>query len=431
MRKNSVDIITLGCSKNLVDSEKLMAQLRAEGLTVRHDPDKVDASVVVINTCGFIGDAQEESIQMILECCELKKRKKIGKLYVMGCLSEKYLADLKQEIPEVDRFFGKFDWTGILKEIGRTWHEELADERVVTTPSHYAYLKIAEGCNRNCSYCAIPIMTGKYQSRPMEEIVREAESLVAQGVWEIQLIAQDLTYYGLDRYHKAEIAELTRRISDIPGLKWLRLHYGYPNQFPMDLLDVMRERDNVCKYLDLALQHISDPVLKRMHRNITGAETEELIAKIRKEVPGIHLRTTLMVGFPGETEEDFEKLVDFVKRTRFERMGAFAYCEVDGTYSALHYEDDVPEDVKQARLSRLMRVQQNISDEINAAKIGKSFNTMIDRLEGDYYIGRTEFDSPEVDPEVLVKADVELECGRFYSVRVTDSDAFDLYGSIE
>lgn len=431
MKKDSVDIITLGCSKNLVDSEKLMAQLRAEGLTVRHDPDKVNASIVVINTCGFIGDAQEESIQMILECCELKKKGKIERLYVMGCLSEKYMEDLKIEIPEVDHFYGKFNWPEVLKEIGRVWHEELSNERVITTPSHYAYLKIAEGCNRNCSYCAIPIMTGKYQSRDIDNIVAEARMLVSKGVREIQLIAQDLTYYGLDRYHKASIAELTRRISDIPGVDWLRLHYGYPNQFPMELLDVMRERDNVCKYLDLALQHISDPVLKRMHRNITGQQTEDLIARIREIVPGIHLRTTLMVGFPGETEEDYGKLVDFVKRTRFERMGAFAYCEVDGTYSALNFKDDVPEDVKQSRLSMLMRVQQNISEEISSQKIGKSFKTMIDRLEGDYYIGRTEFDSPEVDPEVLVKASVELECGQFYNVRVTDTDAFDLYGSIE
>lgn len=431
MKKDSVDIITLGCSKNLVDSEKLMAQLRAEGLTVRHDPDKVNASIVVINTCGFIGDAQEESIQMILECCELKKKGKIERLYVMGCLSEKYMEDLKIEIPEVDHFYGKFNWPEVLKEIGRVWHEELSNERVITTPSHYAYLKIAEGCNRNCSYCAIPIMTGKYQSRDIDDIVAEAKMLVSNGVREIQLIAQDLTYYGLDRYHKASIAELTRRISDIPGVDWLRLHYGYPNQFPMELLDVMRERDNVCKYLDLALQHISDPVLKRMHRNITGQQTEDLIARIRELVPGIHLRTTLMVGFPGETEEDYGKLVDFVKRTRFERMGAFAYCEVDGTYSALNFKDDVPEDVKQSRLSMLMRVQQNISEEISSQKIGKSFKTMIDRLEGDYYIGRTEYDSPEVDPEVLVKASVELECGQFYNVRVTDTDAFDLYGSIE
>ena len=431
MRLGSVDIITLGCSKNLVDSEKLIAQFKAEGIKVRHDPDKVSAQTVVINTCGFIGDAQEESINMILECAELKKAGKIGRIYVMGCLSQKFMSELKAEIPEVDGWYGKFDWNGILKEMGRKWHGEIENERVITTPSHYAYLKIAEGCNRGCSYCAIPLMTGHYRSRSQEDILDEARKLVAKGVKEIQLIAQDLTYYGLDTDHRHTLADLVRRLSDLKGVEWLRLHYGYPNDFPMDLLPVMRDRDNVCKYMDIALQHISDPVLKRMHRNITSKETRDFLAGIRAQVPGIHLRTTLMVGFPGETDDDFNELVDFVRQERFERMGAFAYCQVDGTYSALHYKDDVPDDVKQARLSRLMRVQQDISADISASKVGKTFKTMIDRLEGDYYIGRTEYDSPEVDPEVLIKADAELPIGRFVNVRVTEADAFDLYGTVE
>ena len=430
MRHNSVDIITLGCSKNLVDSEKLIAQFRAEGLKVRHDPDKVSAETVVINTCGFIGDAQEESINMILECTELKKAGKIGRLYVMGCLSQKFHKELMTEIPEVDGWYGKFDWGGILKEMGHKWHGEIENNRVITTPSHYAYLKIAEGCNRGCAYCAIPLMTGKYQSRSQDDILDEAQKLVAKGVKEIQLIAQDLTYYGTDVAHKPTIAELVQRLSDIPGIKWLRLHYGYPNSFPMDLLPVMRERDNVCKYMDIALQHISDSVLKRMHRNITAQETHDLLARIREEVPGIHLRTTLMVGFPGETDDDYAQLLDFVKEQRFERMGAFAYSEVEGTYSALHYKDDIADEVKQSRLSRLMRIQQEISASINEAKVGKTFKTMIDRLEGDYYVGRTEFDSPEVDPEVLIKADRVLPVGHFVNIKVTEADAFDLYGTV-
>ena len=430
MRHNSVDIITLGCSKNLVDSEKLIAQFRAEGLKVRHDPDKVSAEAVVINTCGFIGDAQEESINMILECCELKKAGKIGRLYVMGCLSQKFHKELMAEIPEVDGWYGKCDWGGILKEMGRKWHGEIENDRCITTPPHYAYLKIAEGCNRGCAYCAIPLMTGKYRSRSQEDILDEARKLVAKGVKEIQLIAQDLTYYGTDVAHKPTVAELVQRLSDMPGVEWLRLHYGYPNSFPMDLMPVMRERDNVCKYMDIALQHISDPVLKRMHRNITAQQTRELLAQIREEVPGIHLRTTLMVGFPGETDDDYAQLTDFVKEQRFERMGAFAYCEVDGTYSAMHYKDDIADEIKQARLSRLMRIQQDISADISESKVGKTFKVMIDRLEGEYYIGRTEFDSPEVDPEVLVKADAELPVGEFVNVKITEADAFDLYGRV-
>ena len=431
MRRGSVDIITLGCSKNLVDSEKLMSQFKANGLRVRHDPDKVSAETVIINTCGFIGDAQEESINMILECCQLKKAGKVGRVYVMGCLSQKFHKELMAEIPEVDGWYGKFDWNELVKVTGHRWFQELENDRTVTTPSHYAYLKIAEGCNRGCAYCAIPLMTGKYRSRSQEDILDEARKLVARGVKEIQLIAQDLTYYGTDVAHKPTIAELVQRLSDIPGVEWLRLHYGYPNNFPMDLLPVMRERDNVCKYMDIALQHISDPVLKRMHRNITAQETRELLARIREEVPGIHLRTTLMVGFPGETEQDYDLLTEFVKEQRFERMGAFAYCQVDGTYSAIHYKDDISDEVKQARLSRLMRVQQDISAQISESKVGQTFKTMIDRLEGDYYVGRTEFDSPEVDPEVLIKADAELPVGEFVNVRITEADAFDLYGKVQ
>lgn len=430
MRRDSVDIITLGCSKNLVDSEKLMAQFRANGLKVRHDPEQVNAETVVINTCGFIADAQEESINMILECAELKKAGKISKLYVMGCLSQKFHKELTAEIPEVDGWYGKFDWDGILRETGRKWHGEICNERCITTPSHYAYLKIAEGCNRGCSYCAIPLMTGKYRSRSQDDILDEARKLVANGVKEIQLIAQDLTYYGTDIAHKPMLAELVQRISDIPGVEWLRLHYGYPNNFPFDLLPVMRDRDNVCKYMDIALQHISDPVLKRMHRNITAAETREFLSRIREEVPGIHLRTTLMVGFPGETDDDYSQLLDFVREQRFERMGAFAYCEVDGTYSALHYKDDITDEIKQLRLSRLMSIQQDISASISQSKVGGIYKTVIDRLEGDYYVGRTEFDSPEVDPEVLIHADDELRVGNFYPVKVTEADAFDLYGKV-
>lgn len=426
-----VDVITLGCSKNLVDSEKLLKQFEAEGYTVRHDPNQIDADIVVINTCGFIGDAQEESIEMILNCCELKKQGVIKGLYVMGCLSQKFGKELQVEIPEVDQYYGKFNWTNLLQDLRGKWHTELENRRFITTPSHYAYLKISEGCDRRCSYCAIPLMTGGYRSRNQEDIIDEAKFLISQGVKEIQLIAQDLTYYGVDKSGVPAIADLTKRLSDLDGLEWIRLHYGYPNDFPMDLLQVMRERDNVCNYMDLALQHISNPVLERMHRNITAEQTRDLLAKIRQEVPGIHLRTTLMVGFPGETEDDYAQLVDFVKEMRFERMGAFAYSEVEGTYSARHFKDDVDEETKQLRLSKLMRIQQNIAADINQNKTGKVFKTIIDRIEGDYYVGRTEFDSPDVDPEMLIKADRELSIGNFYDVRVTDAMDFDLYGVVE
>jgi ribosomal protein S12 methylthiotransferase len=428
VRKNKIDIVTLGCSKNLVDSEQLMRQFAANGYRVEHDPAKVNGEIVVVNTCGFIGDAQEESIRMILEIGEAKKRGQIGQLYVMGCLSERFLKEMQDELPEVDRFYGKFNWKELLTDLGKSYHKDLASERILTTPGHYAYLKIAEGCDRTCSYCSIPLMTGRYQSRPVEEIEQEVRSLTQQGICEFQVIAQDLTYYGLDRYKRLALPELIERLSDLPGVEWIRLHYAYPSLFPFDLLRVIRERPNVCNYLDIALQHISDPLLQRMRRNITREETLRLLARIREEAPGIHLRTTLMVGHPGETDEDFEELVDFVRKIRFERMGAFAYSHEEGTYSHAHYPDDVAPETKQERLDRLMRIQQDISAEINAEKEGKTLKVIIDREEDAYYIGRTEFDSPEVDPEVLVSKEERLVTGHFYRVEITKSDAFDLYG---
>lgn len=430
MRKNKVDIITLGCSKNLVDSEQLMRQFVANGYTVEHDPHKINGEIVVVNTCGFIGDAQEESVNMILELGEAKKKGQIGQLYVMGCLSERFLKDLQNELPEVDRFYGKFNWKELISALGKSYHQELASDRVLTTPKHYAYLKIGEGCNRTCSYCSIPIITGHYQSRSMEEIEEEVRLLVKRGVKEFQLIAQDLTYYGFDLYKRMALPELVERISDIPGVEWIRLHYGYPARFPYDLLRVMRERGNVCKYMDIALQHISDPMLKQMRRNITKAETYELLQRMREEVPGIHLRTTLMVGHPGETESDFEELVAFVKQIRFERMGAFAYSHEEGTYSFKHYMDEISQDVKQDRLDYIMRIQEGISADVNAAKIGKTLKVILDREEEDFYVGRTEFDSPEVDPEMLIRKDRLLLPGQFYQVEVEEAQAFDLYGKV-
>lgn len=431
MKKKVIDIITLGCSKNLVDSEMLMKQLSANGYEVRHDPEKSEGSIVVINTCGFIGDAKEESINMILEFAEAKEEGRLDKLFVMGCLSERYLKDLQMEIPQVDKYYGKFNWQELINDLGKSYFDEYKDRRILTTPSHYAYLKIGEGCNRHCAYCAIPIITGKYKSRPIEDILAEVEYLVSMGVKEFQVIAQDLTYYGTDLYKKPALPELVERMAKINGVEWIRLHYAYPTHFPYDLLRVMRENSNVCKYLDIALQHISNSVLKNMRRNITSEETYELLETMRREVPGIHLRTTLMVGFPGETEQDFEELKDFVRKAHFERMGAFAYSEEDGTYAADHYEDNVPEEVKQARLDELMELQQEISAEVSESKIGQTLKVIIDRIEGEYYIGRTEFDSPEVDPEVLIPCEGnELEAGEFYNVRITGADDFDLYGEI-
>lgn len=431
MRRNTIDIITLGCSKNLVDSEKLIRQLEANGYKVTHDSPKPQGEIAIINTCGFIGDAKEESINMILEFCEAKEEGKLKKLYVMGCLSERYLKELEVEIPQVDKFYGKFNWNELLADLGKAYQPEIAIERTLTTPKHYAYLKISEGCDRSCAYCAIPIITGKHTSRPMEEIIEEVKLLVSQGVKEFQVIAQELTYYGVDLYKSQKLPELIEKIAQVPGVEWIRLHYAYPTHFPEDLFRVMRENDNVCKYMDIALQHISDNMLSRMRRNVSKAETYALIEKFRKEVPGIHLRTTLMVGFPGETEEDFEELKEFVQKARFDRMGAFAYSEEEGTFAAQNYEDTIPQEVKQARLDELMAIQQGISAELSQAKIGQELKVMIDRKEGEYYIGRTQFDSPEVDPEVLIKAEGKrLLSGRFYQVLITDADDFDLYGKL-
>ena len=431
MRRNTIDIITLGCSKNLVDSEKLMRQLEANGYKVTHDSPNPQGEIAVINTCGFIGDAKEESINMILEFCEAKEEGRLNKLYVMGCLSERYLKDLEVEIPQVDKFYGKFNWNELLADLGKAFHDEIAIERTLTTPKHYAYLKISEGCDRSCAYCAIPIITGKHTSRPMEEIIKEVELLVSQGVKEFQIIAQELTYYGVDLYKSQKLPELIEKIAQVPGVEWIRLHYAYPTHFPEDLFRVMRENDNVCKYMDIALQHISDNMLTRMRRNVSKSETYDLIEKFRREVPGIHIRTTLMVGFPGETEEDFEELKEFVKKARFDRMGAFAYSDEEGTYAAETYEDSIPQEVKQARLDELMAIQQGISAELSNAKIGQEYKVIIDRKEGEYYIGRTQFDSPEVDPEVLIKAEGKrLLSGHFYQVLITDADDFDLYGKL-
>lgn len=427
---NRIDIINLGCSKNLVDSEKLSRQLELCGYTVRHDPERIQCDIAIVNTCGFIGDAKEESISVILELASLKQSKKIKRILVMGCLSGRYIDDLPSEIPEVDKFYGKFSWNEIVSDLGKSFQQEFALHRTITTPSHFAYLKISEGCNRHCAYCAIPIITGKHVSRPMEEIVSEVEWLVQQGVKEFQVIAQDLSYYGKDLYGDFRLAELIEKISDVPGVQWIRLHYAYPAKFPYDILRVIRERDNVCNYLDIALQHVSDPVLQRMRRNVSSKETIELIRRIRDEVPGIHLRTTLLTGFPGESEADFEALMNFVKTMRFERMGAFPYSEEEGTYSALNYDDDIPFEVKQARVDQLMEIQQQISEELNRAKIGAVLRVIIDREESDCYVGRTEFDSPEVDPEVIISKKQMLNIGEFYEVKIVDAEAFELMGEV-
>ena len=435
--KKTIDIISLGCSKNLVDSERLMGLMEANGYQCTHDSDDPQGEIVVVNTCGFIADAKEESINTILEFAQAKTEGRIEKLFVMGCLSERYLADLEKEIPEVDGWYGKFNYKQLLSDLEESDLEvrgerlEVRDyHRHITTPPHYTYIKISEGCDRHCAYCAIPLITGRHQSRSMEEILDEVRYLVSKGTKEFNVIAQELTYYGVDIDGKQHIAELIEQMADIPGVEWIRLHYAYPAHFPWDLLRVMREKQNVCNYLDIALQHISDNMLSRMCRHVTKAETYELVERLRREVPGIHIRTTLMVGFPGETEEDFEELKAFVRWARFERMGAFAYSEEEGTYSEQHYEDDIPEEVKQRRLDQLMRIQQHISAELEAEKVGKTFRVIIDRQEGDYYIGRTEFCSPEVDPEVLIPvSERPLTIGAFYDVRMTDSEEFDLYGT--
>ena len=431
MKKNQIDIVTMGCSKNLVDSETLMKLFEDNGYHCVHDPKRPQGEIAVINTCGFIEDAKQESIDTILEFIQAKEEGRLRKLYVMGCLSQRYQKELEAEMPEVDKFYGKFNYKELLKELGKADVPACSGTRHLTTPHHYAYIKISEGCNRRCAYCAIPIITGKHVSRPMDEILDEVRQLVADGVKEFQIIAQELTYYGVDLDGKHHITELISRMADIPGVKWIRLHYAYPNQFPLDLLDVMREKPNVCKYLDIALQHISNNMLNRMHRHVSKQETIELLKTIRERVPGIHIRTTLMVGFPGETQEDFHELLEFVRTQRFERMGAFAYSEEEGTYSANNYEDDVLAEVKQRRLDELMILQQEISAEVEAEKVGKILKVIIDRKEGDYYIGRTEFCSPEVDPEVLIKAgEKRLRVGCFYNVKITQSEEFDLYGEV-
>jgi len=429
--KNKIDVITLGCSKNLVDSELLMKQLVANGYTVEHDPQTPQGDIVVINTCGFINDAKEESINTILAFAEAKKTNKVKKLFVMGCLSERYMRELNEEIPEVDKFYGKFGWKNLMSDLGKSYYKDLEFERSLSTPSHYAYLKIAEGCDRTCSYCSIPLITGKYRSRSIEDIVCEVRNLVANGVKEFQFIAQDLTYYGLDLYKSMKLPELVEHVSDVPGVEWIRLHYAYPAHFPNDLLRVMRERTNVCNYLDIALQHVSDHMLTKMRRNITKQETIDLITIFREEVPGIHLRTTLMVGHPDETEQDFEELIDFVKQTKFERLGAFPYSHEEGTYSDKNYSDNVPAKVKQQRMNELMDIQENISLSINDLKVGKSLKVVIDREDPEYYIGRTEFDSPEVDGEVLINKSKQLSIGEFYNAKIINALPFDLEASIE
>ncbi len=421
----------MGCSKNLVDSEHLMRQLQECGYDVTHDSDNPCGEIAVINTCGFIGDAKQESINMILDFCRRKEEGSLKRLYVMGCLSERYLSELREEITQVDKFYGKFNWTGLIEELKHSYRTELANERVLTTPGHYAYLKISEGCSRRCAYCAIPIITGAHKSRPVEEIVDEVKYLVSKGVKEFQIIAQELTFYGVDLYKKQSIAELVEKISDVEGVEWIRLHYAYPTNFPTELLRVMRERKNVCKYLDIALQHVSTKILKKMQRNVTKEDTYALVERLRSEVPGICLRTTMMVGFPGENDKEFEELIEFVKWAKFDRLGAFAYCEEEGTYAAENYRDSISRKKKQERLDRLMQVQQRISTCLNEEKIGKSFRTIIDRIEGDYYIGRTEFDSPDVDTEVLIHtSERDLRIGEFYDVRITDATEFDLMGTI-
>ena len=430
MRRNKIDIISLGCSKNLVDSEHLIAQLIAAGYTVEHNPSHIDGEIVVVNTCGFIQDAQEESINTILELGEAKRQGRIRQLMVMGCLSERFMAELTQELPEVDHFYGKFSWKQMLADLGKSYRDDLASERYLTTPPHYAYMKISEGCNRFCAFCAIPLITGRHKSVPMEQLVAEARNLASRGVKELNVIAQDLSSYGLDLTGKMMLPELVEQLAAVEGIEWIRLHYAYPTQFPWDLLPVMARHDNVCNYLDIALQHISNKVLANMRRHITRDETLELIHRLRREVPGIHLRTTLMVGFPGEGESEFQELMDFVREARFERMGAFAYSEEAGTWAANNLSDDIPQDVKNDRLQQLMDLQEEISMEIQQAKVGKTMKVIVDREEEEYYVGRSEHDSPEVDPEVLIAKTAALTPGRFYNVKITEALPFELMATV-
>lgn len=431
MDKKRIDVISLGCSKNLVDSERLLKQLELSGFQAFHNSDNVDGDIVIINTCGFIGDAKEESINTILTYAEAKNEGRIKELYVMGCLSERYRDDLLAEIPEIDRIYGKFDWVNIVSDIIKRNPATMPYDRVITTPSHYTYLKIAEGCNRFCAFCAIPLITGRYKSRPIEEILEEVRMLVGKGVKEFNVIAQDLSSYGLDIYKRLALPELIDRMAEIDGVKWIRLHYAYPSEFPYEILDVMARHSNVCNYLDIALQHINNDVLKNMRRHITKEETLALIRTIREKVPGMHIRTTLMVGFPGETEEAFNELKEFVREAKFERMGAFAYCEEDDTYAAKNFSDSIPQEVKESRLEEIMTIQEDVALESNQSKIGKTMTVVIDREEPNYFVGRTEFDSPEVDPEVLIDKDDRLTVGNFYDVEITDALPFELMAKLK
>ena len=433
MRKNKIDIISLGCSKNLVDSEHLMRQFAAAGYTLEHNPTKVNGEIVVVNTCGFIQDAQQESIEMILQLVDLKREGKIRKLFVMGCLAERFLAELQNEpeLAEVDHFYGKFSWKQILADLGKAYNDNIANERVLTTPRHFAYIKISEGCNRFCAFCAIPLITGRHKSVPMPDIVSEVQNLVSQGVKEFNIIAQDLSSYGVDLYGEMRLPQLVESLAQLPGVEWIRLHYAYPAQFPYDILPVMARHPNVCSYLDVALQHISDPVLDNMRRHITRSQTLEFIERLRREVPGIHLRTTLMVGFPGEGEKEFEELKEFVKEARFERMGAFAYSQEEGTYAAEHFADDIPAEVKQRRLDEIMEMQEQISFEVNEAKVGSTMRVIIDSEDDDYYVGRTEYDSPEVDPEVLIAKTKPLTIGEFYNAIITEALPYELIAQVK
>ena len=433
MRKNKIDIISLGCSKNLVDSEHLMRQFAANGYTLEHNPTKVNGEIVVVNTCGFIQDAQQESIEMILQLVDLKRQGKIRKLFVMGCLAERFLAELQNEpeLAEVDHFYGKFSWKQILADLGKAYNDDIANERVLTTPQHYAYIKISEGCNRFCAFCAIPLITGRHTSVPMPDIISEVKSLVSQGVKEFNIIAQDLSSYGVDLYGEMRLPQLIESLAQIPGVEWIRLHYAYPAQFPYEILPVMARYPNVCRYLDVALQHIADPVLTNMRRHITRSQTLQFIERVRREVPGIHLRTTLMVGFPGEGEKEFEELKAFVEEARFERMGAFAYSQEEGTYAAEHFADDIPAEVKQRRLDEIMELQEQISLEVNEAKVGSTMRVIIDSEDEDYYVGRTEFDSPEVDPEVLIAKNQPLKIGEFYDVTITEALPYELIAEVK
>lgn len=431
MDKKRIDVISLGCSKNLVDSERLLKQLELSGFQAFHNSDNVDGDIVIINTCGFIGDAKEESINTILTYAEAKNEGRIKELYVMGCLSERYRDDLLAEIPEIDRIYGKFDWVNIVSDIIKRNPAIMPYDRVITTPSHYTYLKIAEGCNRFCAFCAIPLITGRYKSRPIEEILEEVRMLVGKGVKEFNVIAQDLSSYGLDIYKRLALPELIDRMAEIDGVKWIRLHYAYPSEFPYEILDVMARHSNVCNYLDIALQHINNDVLKNMRRHITKEETLALIRTIREKVPGIHIRTTLMVGFPGETEDAFNELKEFVREAKFERMGAFAYCEEDDTYAAKNFSDSIPQEVKESRLEKIMAIQEDVALESNQSKIGKTMTVVIDHEEPDYFVGRTEFDSPEVDPEVLIDKDDRLTVGNFYDVEITEALPFELMAKLK